>query len=347
MRAVLACYWSSAAPRGRPSTTGLLWAAHSVAAAAGSLNRTAPPPPPYLPRSSRQDEVTVAGYGAGGIHNPRALEPGVITHLTRLTRLCTRPAVLLPNDPAALPSAGGSLRVLELYRDAAGHHYEPGPCIEALLPVAAGLEALGIDDCRLTPADAARLAAALPQDIPRLQIKTIDARVWSVLPVRTLELEHPPADLALLAAATRLEWLSVSSLVGADLAALAAALQALPRLQALQLGSRWQLPFEPDTFQTGQMPTAAEDAAWRAAQRPAEAVDAFVAAVAGLPALRELTLSGFHIRGEAEAALLEAAPRLSSLRLAACGMCADATAALAAQLRVANGALSLEVGAWP
>jgi hypothetical protein len=279
------------------------------------------------------------------------MEAGMLTHLTRLTRLRTRRDLQLPNDPAALPSAGGSLRALELDSDAAGYDSDLNPraCVEALLRVAPGLEALEINDSSLNPADAARLAAALPRDIARLRIKTNDARVWSALPVTHLELEgQPPEDLALLAAATRLERLSLSSLVGVEPAALAAALQAMPRLRELQLGNDWQRAFEPVPPLPAYMAAPVAAAPAGVAVPTPEAVDAFVAAVAGLPSLQELSLTGFHISGEAKAALVEAAPRLSALRLLVCGLSADAASALAAQLRAAagRGGLSLEVRAW-
>jgi hypothetical protein len=133
------------------------------------------------------------------------MSPGLLTHLTRLTRLCIRPyassehnAIRVPNDPAALPSAGGSLRVLELARDYAGRSSrDPRVCIEALLPCA-GLKSLRIGKSRMGVADAARLAAALP----------------------------------------RLERLVVDRVEGAPPAALAAALRALPRLTTLQLNGK-------------------------------------------------------------------------------------------------------------
>jgi hypothetical protein len=276
--------------------------------------------------------------------------PGLLTHLTRLTRLCTRPDVLLANDPAALPTAGGSLRVLELAGDAAAGYYpdpRPRACVDALLPVAAGLEALDLGDSSLTGADVARLAAALPRDIARLRIKASDELAWSALPVTSLDLDHPPADLALLAAAApRLERLSLGRVAGVEPAALAAALEALPRLRALQLGNDWHRAFEPVVPARAAAPEAA--AARAAPPPPAEAVDAFVAAVAGLPSLRELSLTAFDFGRKAQAALLEAAPRLSALRLAICGASAEEAAALAARLREAagSGVLSLEVRKW-
>jgi hypothetical protein len=313
------------------------------------VNRTDRHSPPCRACPSRQNEVSEckSSFFAGEVF-PIAIEAGMLTHLTRLTRLRTRRDLQLPNDPAALPSAGGSLRVLELASDAGGYdrHFQPKACLEALLRVAPGLEALDVGESSLTPADAARLAAALPRDIARLHIKTYTGRMWSALPVTSLELEgQPPEDLALLAAATRLERLSLSSFVGVEPAALAAALQALPRLRALQVGNDWRRAFEPVVSVYASAPQAA---AARAAAPTAEAVDAFVAAVAGLPALRELSLTGFHIRGEAEAALLEAAPRLSALRLSVCDLWAAAASELAARLRAAagRGALSAEVRTW-
>jgi hypothetical protein len=270
----------------------------------------------------------------------------LLTHLTRLTRLCTRMDLVLPNDPAALPSAGGSLRVLELACDG---DEEREASLEALLPVAAGLEALDVGRSYLDAADAVRLAAALPRDIARLRVRTDDARVWSALPLTHLELRDLPDDLALLAGASRLEWLSVWTVSGAEPAALAAALQALPRLRVLQLGSKYERAFEPtaSSAHSAALAAAAPTGA-DAGDAPAEAVDAFVAAVAGLPSLRELTLTGFHVGDEAKAALLEAVPRLSALRLSACGLSDEAVAALAAQLRAAVGCgpTSLEVCAW-
>jgi hypothetical protein len=296
-------------------------------------------PPPW------SQNAIVGAEEVYGTHGP--IEPGLLTHLTRLTRLCTRRDLQLPNDPAALPSAGASLRVLELASDLDD---ERGLCVEALLPVAAGLEALDIGEARLTAADAARLAAALPREIARLRIASTSRRdsacVWAALPLTHLELYSPPADLALLAGASRLELLSVSTVSGAEPAALAAALQALPRLRALQLGSEYLRAFEPPPTAHYAAPVATAPAgtgAQDAAPPTAEAVDAFVAAVAGLPFLRELSLTGFHVGDEAKAALLKAAPRLSSLRLFAC-LSDEAAAGLAAQLRAAGGrcALSLE-----
>jgi hypothetical protein len=288
----------------------------------------------------RQDKVADAAYDAGEVHTRMVLEPGLLTHLTRLTRLCTRPDLMLPNDPDALPSAGSSLRVLVLACDATSAGHEPRPCIEALLPVAAGLDALDVAEWHLTPGDAARLAAALPRDIAQLRIKADDPSLWAALPLTGLTLEFLPADLALLAGPPRLWQLSVSIVEGVDPAALAAALQALPRLRALQLGDGWHRPFQPFAWGAD---------AGAAAPPTAEAVDAFVAAVAGLPSLRELSLEGFHIGRKAKAALLQAAPRLSALRLAVSGTTNEAAAALAAQMRAAagRGALSLAVRAWP
>jgi hypothetical protein len=262
----------------------------------------------------------------------------LLTHLTRLTRLST--PVVLSDDPAVLPSAGASLRVLELVRD---RLYDHDACIEALLPVAAGLKALDINNARFTAADAARLAAALPRDIARLRVGTSDERVWSALPVTVLELHSPPADLARLARASRLERLSVSTVSGAEPAALAAALQALPCLQALDIGDGRSF-----AFKLSAAPVAAAPAGAGARDAPplaADAVDAFVAAVAGLPSLRELGLKGVYIGSKAKAALLQAAPRLSALRLSVCNLSDDAAAGLEAQLRAAAGRspLSLEV----
>jgi hypothetical protein len=64
-----------------------------------------------------QDDVTEAATGIYG--EPVQLTPGLLTHLTRLTRLCTpfyrdSAAIAVPNDADALPSTGGSLRALEL-----------------------------------------------------------------------------------------------------------------------------------------------------------------------------------------------------------------------------------------
>jgi hypothetical protein len=50
------------------------------------------------------------------------------------------------------------------------------------------------------------------------------------------------------------------------------------------------------------------------------------------------------VGGEAKAALLEAAPRLSALRLVACGLGAEEAAGLAAQLRAAAGRGALSEG---
>jgi hypothetical protein len=261
------------------------------------------------------------------------LERGLLAHLTRLTRFCTLPRAVLPNDPDVLPRAGATLRVLELAcdRDKGGK-----ASIEALLPVAAGLEALDVGDSRLTAVDAARLAAALPRDIARLRVVTIHERVWSALPITSLELKHPPDDLALLAGASRLERLSMSTVSGVDPAALAAALQALPRLRALQLGDWGRRAFDPRGRSTGD---AAAPAAAAAAHAPPtdDAVDAFVAAAAALPSMRDLCLNGFYVGGKAKAALLDAAPRLLSLSLSAYGLSAREAAALTAQLRAAAG----------
>jgi hypothetical protein len=283
------------------------------------------------------------------------LERGLVTHLTRLTRLCARRELALSNDPDVLPSAGASLRVLELAYDGD----ERGQAaVEALLPVAAGLVALDIGESFLTPADAARLAAVLPRDIPRLHIATWDQSMWSVLPTTHLELEVLPADLTLLAGASRLERLSVKEIPVADPAALAAALQALPRLRSLDLGDDCHRAFTPaPPLPAGHpaAPVAAAPAGGGAGNAPptAEAIGAFVAAVAGLPSLRELSLAGFRIGRRAKAALLQAAPRLSALRLVVRGLPTrpvdgKAVAELAAQLRAAAGpgALSLEVRAW-
>jgi hypothetical protein len=270
------------------------------------------------------------------------LKPGLLTHLTRLTRFCTsRSDARLPNDPAALPSAGGSLRALELDCDyeesiAAG----PRVILDALLPVAAGLESLDIADSRITPADAVRLAAALPRDMARLHIGTwSESSAWAALPMTTsLDIRRPPADLALLAGATRLERLTVGIVQGAAPDACAAALQALPRLRVLQLGTQYARAFRKG-------PPSGGSAA--AAPSGAEASDAFVAAAARLPSLQYLGLSGFHVGYQAEAALLEAAPRLSALRLEACGLSAEAAAGLAAQLRAAAGRGPLSSGQHP
>jgi hypothetical protein len=280
----------------------------------------------------------------------------MLTHLTRLTRLCTKRDVRLPDDPDVLPTAGGSLKVLQLATDLTGYNdfSDPQACVEALLPVAAaGLEALDIAYSCLTPTEAARLAAALPRDIALLHVGW-NKGAWAALPVTSLELYRPPAaDLALLAAASRLERLSLTTLSGVDLAALAAALQALPRLRVLQLGDAYKYNRRP-LFADGAAATAAaapDDGsdAEEGVPPPVDACDAFVAAVvAGLPNLRELSLRGVYVAGEAEAALLQAAPRLSALVLWVCGLSADAAAGLAARLRAAagRGALSLDVREW-
>jgi hypothetical protein len=266
------------------------------------------------------------------LSRPLRLQPGLLTHLTRLTRLCICGQLRLPNDPAALPSAGGGLRVLELPRlSLCDPTWAP---IEALLPVAAGLEALDINDLWLTPADAARLAAALPRGIARLHFAPRIFRqpgadgAWAALPVTSLELERPPADLSLLAGASRLERLSVDMVSRASAAALVAALRALPRLRVLQLGMDFGHLFAGD----------------QQARAPG-AFDAFVAAAVGLRSLRELRVSGCPLGGNAKSALVEAAPRLSALRLAHCGLSDGEAAGLAARLRAAAGrnALSLEV----
>jgi hypothetical protein len=274
-------------------------------------------------------------------------EPGMLTHLTRLTRLRTRADLDMPNDPALLPSAGGSLRVIELVSDGDADHKA---CVEALLPVAAGLEALEIDESCLKPADAARLAAALPRGIARLRVAAWDERVWSALPITHLELELPPANLTLLAGASRLECLSIETVQGVEPAALAAALQALPRLRALDLGASGYRLFEPDAAPAGG-PAAPEAAALDGAGAVdafVAAVDAFVAAVAGLPSLRKLILGGCNVGRKATAALLEAAPRLSVLRLTVCGLDGKAAKRLSNRLRAAagRGALSLKVRAY-
>ena len=133
-------------------------------------------------------------------------EPGLLTHLTQLTRLSfddtSYTTILVPNDPAALLSAGGSLRVLELAQDYDTEIEEnPRACIEALLPVAAGLDTLVIHKSGLDPADATRLAAALPRDMARLHISPTfwvqqDESAWAALPVTSLELLYPPTELA-------------------------------------------------------------------------------------------------------------------------------------------------------
>jgi hypothetical protein len=291
------------------------------------------------------------------------VEVGLLTHLTRLTRLCTGHDVRLPNDPGVLPTAGGSLRALEIASDKSGDFDDPQACVEALLPVAAGLEALDVGASRLTPAQAARLAAALPRDIARLRIaiddpgewrrKKYGCGAWSGLPVNELELECPPADLALLARATRLERLSMRTLSGAEPAALAAELRALPRLRVLQLGDANKFDERRPLFADGAAAAAAAAApndsdAEEGAPPPAAASDAFVAAVAGLPFLRELSLRGIYVGDEAEAALLLAAPRLSALHLWVCGSSDNMVAGLAARLRAAagRGALSLKVRKW-
>jgi hypothetical protein len=245
--------------------------------------------------------------------------------------------VEVPNDPAALPSAGGSLRALDLARD-----YETctdGPndrrvCLEALLPVAAGLESLVIHDSWISPAEAARLAAALPRDMARLRVKTRRNDIaCAVLPVTSVEggsgVCPTPAGLARLAGASRLERLVLHDVTGAAPAAMAAVLRASPRLRTLQLGTEQQRAFDLGASSTGgsAMPSAAS----------AEASDAFVAAAARLPSLQHLSLTGFYVGGEANAALIAAAPRLSALRLVACGLSAEAAAGLAAQLRAAAG----------
>jgi hypothetical protein len=200
--------------------------------------------------------------------------------------------------------------------------------ILALLPVAAGLEWLKIGDSRLKPADVARLAAALPRDIGWLHIgPTWDDFGWAALPATSLVLPRAPADHTLLAGATRLERLTVRDISAAAPAALAAALQALPRLRTLELGTSYYRPFcAPPTggpaAPSGDIP---------------EASDAFVAAVARLPSLQYLELAGFCIGDEADAALMAAAPRLSWLHLEACGLSAEAAAGLEARLRAAAG----------
>jgi hypothetical protein len=150
----------------------------------------------------------------------------------------------------------------------------------------------------------------------RLHIRPMNehATAWAVLPVTSLDLLHLPADLAPLARASRLERLSVHSASGAVPAALAAALQALPRLRVLQLGNKRERAFSRH-----------------------KASDAFVAAAARLPSLQHLSLAGFSLGAKAKAALLAVAPRLSALRLEACGLSAEAAAGLAAQLRAAAG----------
>jgi hypothetical protein len=263
----------------------------------------------------------------------------MLTHLTRLTRLCISSfesceddaVIQVPNDPAALPSAGHSLRVLELARDYEweGHQHERGS-IEALLPLAAGLESLVIRDSRLSPAAAARLAAALPRDMARLHIgPRRGSRAWAALPVTSLLLDRPPADLALLAGAARLERLIVESVSGTKPAALAAALQALPRLRVLQLGTIDCRAFNLGATSGGGAAAPPDGAA--------KASDAFVAAAARLPSLQYLSLAGFYLGRRAKAALLEAAPRLSALRLWACGLSDEAAPRLSAQLRAAAG----------
>jgi hypothetical protein len=252
---------------------------------------------------------------------PATLSPGLLSHLTRLTRLRLW-GVYLPDDPDVLPSAGASLRVLELMCDGED---EGEAAIEALLPVAAGLDALDIHISRLTAADAARLAAALPRDMARMRVsnrRNSDPRVWSALPITDLFLREPPADLALLAGASGLEQLDVIYVWDVEPAALAAALQALPRLRALELNNGGFRAFEPDA--PGHAP-------------PDDAVDAFVAAVAGLPSLRDLSLAGFHVGPRAEAALMQAAPRLSSLYLSVCGWTDEAADGLEGRLSAAAG----------
>jgi hypothetical protein len=271
---------------------------------------------------------------------PLLIEPGLLTHLTRLTCLRIRGDVCLPNDPAALPSAGGSLRVLELARDFEDENRaDPPASLEALIPhIATGLEALDINDSCLTASDATRLAAALPRGMARLHIVPrwgLDIQgAWAALPVTSLTLPRLPADLLpLLAGASRLERLSLRSVPGDAIAALVAVLRALPRLRVLELGERWSQLFTGD----GGAPVAPE------------AVDAFVEAVAGLPSLRELRVSGCPLGGHATTALVEAAPRLSALRLAHCGLSDSEAAELAARLRAAAGcnALSLDVCRGP
>jgi hypothetical protein len=315
-----------------------------------AIRRTATAPTSYRPTLPHPQSAVDESVRCVFINFLEPLESGLLTHLTRLTRLCTRRRVRLPNDPAALPSAGASLRVLELAHDGYGGHRA---AVEALLPVAAGLEALDVGESSLTPAEAARLAAVLPRDIPRLHIATWGQRAWSALPITSLELRDMPADLALVAGASRLERLSLETISDADPTALAAALQALPRLQVLRLGGGLHRAFEPAPLPEGgpAAPLAAVPAGAGAGDAPptAKAVGAFVAAVAGLPSLRELGLAGFHIGREAKAALLQAAPRLSALRLAVCGLGDRKVAALAAQLREAAGRGTLpllEVDAW-
>jgi hypothetical protein len=300
--------------------------------------------PPTSPCPSQED---VTGDADNSDRISVTLERGLLTHLTRLTRFCTLPRVLLTNDPAVLPSAGASLRVLELACDG---NEEDKASIAALLPVAPGLEALDVGASRLTAADAARLAAALPRDIARLRVATVHERVWAALPITILELQDLPADLALLAGASRLERLSVSTISGVEPAALVAALQALTRLRALHLGDYFwgRRAFEPRKRSRGNAAAPAAAAAAAHAPPTADAVDAFVAAAAALPSMRELSLDGFYVGGKAKVALLQAAPRLSALRLSACGLRAAAAAALAAQLRAAAGhALSLYVRGSP
>jgi hypothetical protein len=269
-----------------------------------------------------------------------------LSHLTRLTRLCIPSdgiyrfnTVQILNEPDALPSAGGSLRALEVACDYEVNTHGPNDplvCIEALLPVAAGLESLDLGDSWMSRADAARLAAALPRDMARLHMEPRSNRhvavatrhvAWALLPVSSLEVVCPPADLNVLAGASRLERLIMHNVAGTAPAAMAAALQALPRLRTLQLSARDGRVFDAPVTGGWEAPPGAT----------AEPSDAFVAAVARLPSLQHLGLAGFHIGGEAKAALVEAAPRLSSLRLAACGLSAKAAARLAARLRAAAG----------
>jgi hypothetical protein len=279
---------------------------------------------------------------------PIALFPGVLTHLTRLTRLCipscgifdTPNDIRVPNDPAALPSAGGSLRVLELGFDDGGNHWEhPRVSIEALLPVAAGLESLHIDDSALCPADAARLAAALPRDIAWLHIGPRHESAWALLPV-VQPAPLPPAgrpgparrrDAAQAAdRGKRCRRCACRRGGGAAGAALPA---------HFELGNSYHRAFFPGAPSTGSQATPSGPAA--------EASDGFVAAVARLPSLRYLSLEGFRIGTKAKAALLEAAPRLSALRLVACGLTVGGAAAAAAQLRAAAGRGPLSAGQHP
>jgi hypothetical protein len=345
----LLAFWGFEPNRLAAGVRLVLLPAPSPTAPASATNHTHTPTPyPAVPPG--QDAVTERVEQVYG--RSLTLESGLLTHLTRLTRFSTSrhafdfadtfkaKTIRLPNDPAALPSAGGSLRAIELEQDYEGRNYEhPRVCLEALLPVATGLESLDIAHSCLFPADAARLAAALPQEMAWLHLVPAvpDPRNdfgYAVLPVTSLGLSRLP-DLNLLAGRTRLERLTVRSVSDAAPAALAGALQALPRLRMLQLGNLMEAvarKYAPSTHTHTPSGTATEP--W----------DAFVAAAARLPSLRYLSLAGFYVGPEAKAALLEAAPRLSALRLADCGLSVEAAAGLAAQLRAAAGRGPLATG---